>query len=102
MLKDPATITNSTHAHITQPLCNETTGTLTSIPPEWYSDTVHWPGLRLHHHVYHSLRGCGEEYEMATTNNTCQCLHCAKDGEIPQRNGYFIDNTEIICMAQNP
>ena len=36
-------------------------GTLTSIPLEQCSDTVHWPGLRLHRHVHHSLQGCGEE-----------------------------------------
>ena len=47
--------------HITQSLCNQTTGTLTPVPPGWCSDTIHGPGLRLHHHVYHSLQGCGEE-----------------------------------------
>ena len=97
------------HMHITQSMCNQTTDTLTSIPPERYSDTVHWPGLRHHHHAHNYIQGYEEEkdeYEMVITSKTFQCMCYSKEGKIPQGlsvmdNLYVAVHAKTLSMAQN-
>ena len=108
MLKDPVMITyilKYSHTHVTQSLCNETTELLLQFLQSGVltqSIGQGWGSIVMYIILSKAVEKRRTEYEMVTTNNTSQCLCCAKEGEIPQgqtKISYCSDNTEILGMA---